>query len=251
MHDFDKSNKGNINDLWQQYKFFLLVALINILIFYILFHSITESIKVAIPLWAVIWAIYHQEIKQYIHRPVLEIMKFSQEMPYVRRAPIINTEYVGFFINIPLRNTGRRNAKNCQPIVSGMGKFTNSSWYQEKNWIPVALRWAGGEDFEHTEKGPKIREERNLIPHRLYFFNLGHVATAEPNNFILDQIIILTGQDYKFTPGKYCFEVKVTAEEISSPIKKYYLVDWQGGCTDKFEEILKKLTVVEQKEAPW
>jgi hypothetical protein len=235
----------------KEYKSLLICAIFSVIFLYVLFCSIKEAIQVAIPLWAVIWAVYHQEIKQYLHRPILEIIKFSQDVPYVRRAPIINTDWVGFFINIPLRNVGKRTAKNCQPIISAMGKIINGSWYQEKNWIPVALFWAGGEDFEYTDKGKKIREERELIPQRLYFFNLGHLTTEESDKFILDQIIILTAQDYKFDPGRYCFEVSVNAEEISSPLVKYFFVTWQGQCIDDLNSILGKLKIDEQQKAPW
>lgn len=247
----EKLSKISMYELWKQYKYIVIFPLISLLIFYILFWSIIEALKVAVPLWAIIWAVYHQEIKQYFNRPVLEIREFNQERPYLRREPIINTDSIGFFVNIPLKNVGRKTAKNCQPMVSAMAKFHNNTWHREQNWIPVTLLWAAGEDSEHTETGRKIREERNLVPFRPYFFNLGYVKTNDSDDFYLLQVVILTGQDYSFGPGKYCFEVSVTAEEIDKPTVKYFIVDWQGKCVDDLNVVKSHLKVIEQLKAPW
>lgn len=136
-------------------------------------------------------------------------------------------------------------------MVTAFGKFLNNSCIKDTSWIPASLRWAAGEDREYIDTIRKFREERNIIPHRPYFFNLGYVSTDKPDNFNLDQIATDTGQDWNFPPGKYCFEITITGEEIRSPIKKYYIVEWKGGCIDDFNVVKGKLTVSENQRAPW
>ena len=208
---------------------------------------------------AAVWTIIYLEIiKLYFNRPKLEIKEPGFKPQFYRQAPEIgqrlvktkdneiSSEYyqvgIGYYINIMLKNIGKQTAKNCQPFLTSMWKLIDDKLEPEKNWIPVALQWAGGEDHEYVQDIQrlgilkKIREERNIIPQRPYYFNLGCISTTHTNEFRILQIIGLTGQNDRFGPGEYCFEVTVNGEEVS-PCLKYFKVVWKGGCTKEINEV--------------
>lgn len=197
-------------------------------------------------------AIYYREIKIIGDRPILEMGEPGFKPPFYRRAPeIIQTEVVGigYYINILLKNTGKRTAKNCQPILTMLWKFIQGNWQKEENWISVALLWGAGEHEIYEYGIRKPREERNLIPNRPYYLSLGRITTQDPKTFELMQVIILTAQNNKFEPGEYCFEVTVNGEDIDPPVK-YFKVRWDGGCTEDLNEVEGRFFVSMHDDAP-
>jgi hypothetical protein len=204
---------------------------------------------------AAIWAIIYIEIfKPYFDHPILIIKEPGFKPPFYRRAPekdrVTGQQVaIGYYINILLINTGKRTAKNCQPILTAMWKLNQGNWQKEENWISVALRWGAGED-EYYEYGIlKQREERNLIPNRPYYLSLGRVSTKKPGIFELMQVIILNAQDYEFGPGEYCFEVTVNGEDIDPPVK-YFKVRWDGECTGNLNEVKERFFVTVHDNPP-
>ena len=203
---------------------------------------------------AAVWAIIYLEIiKAYFDRPILEIKEPGFEQPFYRRAPEINEETgrqggIGYYINLLLINIGKRTAKNCQPLLTSMWRHIEDRWEHIENWIPVALKWAMGEDHEYVKDVQKIgvfkklREERNLIPQRPYYFNLGCISTTHADELRILQLIFLTAQSDKVGPGEYCFEVTVTGEEVDLPPKYFYVI-WRGGCTDNLKEVEQRFEV--------
>lgn len=128
-----------------------------------------------------IWAVIYLEIiKPYFDRPRLIIKEPGFKPPFYRPAPEKNRAGqqvgIGYYINILLKNTGKRTANNCQPLVIGMWELIKGDWQKEKNWISVPLQWAAGEGKGYDYPG-KLREERNIIPRRPYYFNLGKIST--------------------------------------------------------------------------
>jgi len=105
----------------------------------------------------------------------------------------------------------------------------------------VPLRWAAGEEREYDYPG-KLREERNIIPHRPYYFNLGKISTQHPHKFIILDLPRLTAQRSKFDAGEYCFKVTVTGEEVDLPPKYFYVI-WRGGCTANLDEVEQRFEV--------
>jgi drug/metabolite transporter superfamily protein YnfA len=221
---------------------------------------------------AVIWALYHQEIKWWIERPKLEIEGFKMDIPFFRRIPkelpadtvmIEKTIDASYYINIPIINIGKRSAKNCTPILISYSRLHKGKWENEINWIPLPLKWAADEreltDREFTtreislnqlnyketsNKIPKV--ERDIIPHRPYFFNLG-VFNNKSDFFRLLTVMDLKAQDHEIKSGEYLFEIKIIAEEIE-PITKYLYFSWNGVCTSNFEDMKRdvKLEIREQ-----
>jgi len=119
-----------------------------------------------------VWAIIYLEIiKPKYHRPKLEITEPGFEPKFYRKAPIKDKSGVriDYYINILLKNIGNRTANNCQPLLIGMWKIIQQKPAKEENWISVPLQWAGGEKREYGTN--KIREERNIIPHRPLYIN--------------------------------------------------------------------------------
>ena len=140
-------------------------------------------------------------------------------------------------------------AINCQPVLTGMWKFNNETWIKELNWIAVPLQWAAGENVVYLGPLLKIREERNLVPYRPYYFNLGNITTQDPQIFKILQTIELHAQNYKFSPGEFCFEVRVTGEEVDLP-PKYFYVKWRGGCTANLNEVEQRFEVSMKDNPP-
>ena len=201
-----------------------------------------------------IWAIIYLELfKPYFDRPILEIKEPGFEPPFYRQAPEIDRQTgrqvgIGYYINILLKNNGKRTAKNCQPILTSMWELNQGNWEKEKNWISVPLRWAAGEEEEYNVPG-KLREARNIIPYRPYYFNLGKISTQHPNEFIIFDLPRLTAQRSKFDAGEYCFEVTVTGEEVDLPPKYFYIV-WRGGCTANLNEVEQRFEVSMKDNPP-
>lgn len=203
---------------------------------------------------AAVWLIFYRDLKTFHERPQIEMREPGFEPKYYRQAPEINEQTgqivgIGYYINILLLNTGKRTAKNCQPILTKMWKFINGKWQQENNWISVALLWGAGEHqiFEYGIRKP--REERNIIPNRPYYLSLGRITTKDPKTFEIMQVVILTAQNHKFEPGEYCFEVTVNGEDID-PTVKYFKVRWDGGCTEDLNEVEKRFSVSMHNTSP-
>ncbi|MDI6853224.1 MAG: hypothetical protein QME75_06405 [Deltaproteobacteria bacterium] len=201
---------------------------------------------------AAVWAIIYLEIiKPRLDRPKIEIREPGFNPKFYRYAPEKEKGKqigIGYYINILLINSGERMAINCQPVLTGMWKFNNSKWIKELNWIAVPLRWAAGEDIVDLGPSQKIREERNLVPHRPYYFNLGNISTRYPQVFKILQIMKLNAQDDELSPGEYCFEVRVTGEQVDLP-PRYFYVTWRGGCTDNLNEVEQRF-IVSMKDNP-
>ncbi|MHB8068209.1 MAG: hypothetical protein ACYDIC_09960 [Desulfobaccales bacterium] len=171
----------------------------------------------------------------------MQIKGIKLKPPYFREAPEANTAgqivSTGFYINIPLENIGKRSANSCQAMVTKVGRYGNGKWNIDDNWLSIPLRWVLDEQAFFAERP---REERTLIPHRQYFFDFGRFTTQRPNEFELLPIITSTAQPGLFDPGKYCFEIIVTAEEIA-PLIKYFYLEWMGPCISNFDEMMKRI----------
>ncbi|MEW6659297.1 MAG: hypothetical protein AB1424_11610 [Thermodesulfobacteriota bacterium] len=187
---------------------------------------------------AVIWALYHQEIKHYLDRPNLQIENINLDYPYFR--PVEHSLFdIDYYINIPLINNGKRTATNCTPILYSI--YENKSddkWEKIQNWIPLPLQWAADErEFEdviiegetQTVKRKIARAERNIVPNRPYFFNLGmfDVGKSIVNlcQFVLLTFPQLKAQTNSYSEGHFCYQVKIIAEEIE-PLIKYFYLKW-------------------------
>ncbi len=201
-----------------------------------------------------IWTVIYLEIiKSYFDRPIIEIREPGFKPLFYRGAPEVDMNTgkqvgIGYYINILLINAGNQTAKNCQPLLTSKWERVLDGWEHTKDWIPVALRWAAGEDSEYVQDiqkvviVKKIREERNIIPKRPYYFNLGCISTTHAGEFRILQVIGLTGQKNIFGPGEYIFEVTVTGEQFD-PIVRYFRVRWDGECTEDLNDVERKFFV--------
>jgi hypothetical protein len=236
------------------------------------FDSLAKAFAAVGTIAAVIWALYHQEIKRYRERPILEIKEFKMDFPYFREATERNRttgedEAISYYINIPLENIGKRIAKNCTPILTGIGKIEGTIWNKEGNWIPVPLKWAADEReltdkeygyreinykelnyMESINKIPKV--ERDLIPYRPYFFNLGRLSFLHPSSFKLLTVMELTAQKHDLGTGHYCLEVKIVAEEIN-PIIKYFHINWNGSLCLVYKAVKESIDCWIEDRSPW
>ncbi len=93
-------------------------------------------------------------------------------------------------------------------------------------------------------------EERDLTPHRPYFFNFGIIRTDLPLSFLLNPITMPGDQDIDYSPGEFCFELTVFAER-AEPARKYFHIQWDGGCTDNFEEVKTRIRIFARDDPPW
>ena len=200
----------------------------------------------------VLWAIFRDSILEFWRRPILQILPSEWEPPYFRPAPLVDSDNkrvgTSYAITIELENRGETLAKNCQPLLTGAGSKDKGKWQKEDNWLPLSLLWAL--DEASMQASGKPTEERDLVPHRPYSFNLGAVRTTDPDNLSISVIIYPTGQRTAFPPGEYCFEIKVFAATVK-PICKYFYVQWDGKCSENHEEVKKKLRVFAKDVPPW
>ena len=202
---------------------------------------------------AVIWAVFHQGILAWLDRPRLEISLFESESPYLRqvtgRDPKTGKPVCVIYpLSIQLKNTGKTLAKNTQPLVTGMGCIIDAKWQTQDNWISAPIHW--GLDVPSEVGAEKPTEERDLVPHRPYVFNFGTMRTDYPDLFILNTIIMPGNQKRDYPPGEFCFELTVFAEG-ADPVKKYFHIEWDGGCTDKFDEVKEKIRIYLKDHPPW
>ena len=204
-------------------------------------------------LGAVLWAVYHQGGLTWLERPTLQIMPFELAPPFFQKAPEFHpttSQRVGsaFFVSVLLENTGGTLAKCCQPTVTAMGRFDAGKWQKQENWIPLGLEWVINE-FSPQDAG-KLNDERDLVPHKPYYFNLGCLSTTDPHAFRLLVTFTPSTQETRFLRGQYCFEITVFAEK-AKPVTKYFHVKWVGECTDIFEEIKTKIRIFTADYPPW
>jgi hypothetical protein len=134
-------------------------------------------------------------------------------------------------------------------MVTGFAILSADGWKRDTNWIPVPLTWAL--DEIHSTAGTPT-EDRELVPERPYWFNLGFSGTGHPDLFKILTLVAPTGQVNEFASGVFCFEVQAFSENADPDIR-WYRVRWNGGFTGEENEIqlAAKLQIEESKEAPW
>jgi len=125
-----------------------IIAIIFLSIVFVLsasYENLAKAFAAIGTISAVIWALYHQEIKQFLDRPNLQIDAIKLDIPYFRPVEISAFD-IDYYINIPLINNGKRTAKNCTPILfSIFKKNPDNEWEEIRNWIPLPLQWAADE----------------------------------------------------------------------------------------------------------
>jgi len=239
--------------------------IIFILLCYLLRNYINWRALAAVgTIAAVFWAVYHQGILTWIDRPILKIVEpYEPEPPYLRKVPlrfkenrivagrVVEVEVArvtSYQLSIRIKNIGKTIAKNTSLLVSKMGQFKNGKWDIQPNWIPAPIRWAL--DVPADVGGAIPTEERNLIPERPYAINLGALRMDYPNSFVLNAIIMPGNQDRMYEPGVFCFECTAFAEGADSATK-YVRIEWDGGCSEDFDEVKKRIKVYLEDRAPW
>lgn len=201
----------------------------------------------------VIWAIFSETILRRWRRPILKISTFGLEPTHLRQVPLRHVggglaHISGYPLSIQLVNTGETLAKSAQPLVTGMGRFEDGKWQIHDNWIPAPIRWALDISAEIGAGEPT--QEKDLIPHRPYVFNFGILRTDHPNSFFLNPITMPGNQPVNYSPGEFCFELKVFAEG-TEPARKYVHVQWEGGCSVNFNKVKKRITICLLDNPPW
>jgi len=201
----------------------------------------------------VIWAIFSETILRRQRRPILKISTFELEPPHLRQVPLRHVrgelaDISGYPLSIQLVNTGETLAKSAQPLVTGVGRFEDGKWQTHDNWIPAPIRWALDIPAELGAGEPT--QEKDLIPHRPYVFNLGILRTDRPDLFFLNPITMPGNQAVDYSPGEFCFELKVFAEG-TEPATKYVHIQWKGGCTVNFNKVKKRIRICLLDNPPW
>jgi len=241
-----KMRKGSVVLL---VAFILLLILIFILV-YVFFEDCLNWTAIAALAGTLVlfWAVFQQAILKWLERPILEISDYRHEPPFFRQAPQLDRKgrevAKGYYVNLLLINQGETVANYVQPHLSAIWEFKNGAWRKERNWLSVGLRWI----FDELNKKPT--EDKYLVPHRPYRFNLLELSTLHPDTFELLTIFRTTGQKWEFPRGKYCFEVTISGERLK-PIIRYYLVDFrEGGINDDFDSVKTKIIIAVHKGPP-
>jgi len=192
-------------------------------------------------------ALYLGIYREHLKRPILEIDFYEKRPPHLRQIPqhvVGNSKPESLYpISIRIKNVGKTIAKNAQVVINGIWSFENGKWITHPNWIAVPVKWA------LDEMNPHPSEAKDLVPYRPYVFNLGVIRTFEPNILELKILISPLNQSIRYEPGNYCFEAMVCAEGIEGPIKKYFYIKWNGGCSIILVEAENSIQV-EMKDNP-
>jgi hypothetical protein len=208
---------------------------------------------------AVVVALHRDFILRWWGRPILEIGPYEMVPPYFQEAPQLRKVEVdglergtligiGLYVNILLMNVGQTLAKNCQPLVTAVGRINDGKWQEVKNWTPLGLEWVLDETAQQATGKPT--EERDLIPRKPYFFNLGCASTRHEMHFKLLVTTVPTAQNTMFPPGQYCFEIVVYGERVK-PVTKYFHVEWDGMPIKSSGELAQKIRVFAADHPPW
>jgi hypothetical protein len=245
IEDLESTIRDYFRYLFSIIQVFPCISAIIFLVVVFLLSAYSENLAKAFAaigtISAVIWALYHQALKQFLDRPNLQIDNIKLDFPYFR--PVQNNFDVDYYINIPLINKGKRTATNCTPIMYSIYKInSDDKWEKIQNWIPLPIQWAADERefedviIEEANKSSKrkiARAERNIVPNRPYFFNLGVFDVgrdiSNPCQFVLLTLPQLKAQKNIYSDGYFCYEVKIIAEEIE-PLIKYFFLKW--SCSD-------------------
>ncbi len=245
----------SIRVVFLRVRFFRVVFfLIPILIFIIAYDSFEanknwQAIGALASTFVIFWVVFQQLILRWLARPILDIPDYKHEPPFFRQAPgtYDNGTKIAkgcYWANLLLINQGETVANNVQPQLSAIWEYRNGEWHKEPNWLSVGLKWI------FDEQNEKPTEDKNLVPHRLYRFNLLTVSTLHPDIFRLLIIFPTTGQRWEFPIGKYCFEVTVSGERIK-PIMRYYWVDFrEDSINDDYNSVKNKIIIEVHKSPP-
>ena len=218
-----------------------------ILIFFFVYDSFEadynwKAIGALASIILMLWVVFQQVILMWLDRPVLKIPDYKHEPPFFRQAASFYDKGTKvakgcYYVNLQLINQGESVANNVQPQLSAIWELKNGEWHKEPNWLSVGLKWI------FDEQNEKPTEDKDLVPHRPYLFNLLTLSTLNPGTFALLTIFRTTGQKYDFPLGKYCFEVTISGERIR-PIMRYYLVDFlEGDINEDLDSVKKKIII--------
>jgi hypothetical protein len=199
-------------------------------------------------LLAVGYAIYHQEIKSWFNRPIIDLNWFEPNSLHLVRqmgASFETTgpkEYDGMFITLKLTNKGKQTASDAEAQLTNVAKkIEPDTWKIEKDWIPIPLQWVLGQT-----------PQRDLIPERPYLINLASFSVARNGQLLITYTMSPKSQRETFEPGEYCFEVSVFT--IGAPtLKRYIYVTFENfsGVTspDSIKNFIKKVEM--KNTSPW
>jgi len=199
---------------------------------------------------AVLWAVYHQGILDFLRRPIIQINLYEKNSPHIRPVPVGTPEksITSYIVTLEILNLGKTIAPCAQPLVTQVRTFQNGQWRKVEGWVPVPLYWVFDELSQRSTGKPT--EEKDLIPHRPYLFNLGEFSTGHPDNFLLLKPIISRSQKEAYEPGEHCFEVTVFSLN-TEPVPKYIHIKWSGKCTDDVDVFKQKVSVAAYDNPTW
>jgi len=155
-----------------------------------------------------------------------------------------------FYFRFGVTNEGQSQARLCEAVLEDMWLY-DAAGKPDKlpNFSPVNLCWS----FMHDK--PFV----DINPHRRFFCDIGHVASAavqrvelqrvdipgrhdNPLRFRLDVRLSPFAQANCFVPGKYGIKVSLYSENASSQ-DVYFIITWSGKWQDTEREMFHELVV--------
>ncbi len=183
-------------------------------------------------------AIFGQNLRRWLFRPKINI-ELNNEIPFLelveeKEASTSKTQYQE--IRVRITNLGKTSAKSCRVITDAIYKQRTGSedMYKLKSIIPTEFYWANGS------------KTIDILPNIPYYINIARIAdsTEQINydqskdntaslktNYELFVTVEERSQKGKYTPvgkGKLTIPIIVYAENLSTPIKKYIEIYWDG-----------------------
>lgn len=149
-----------------------------------------------------------------------------------------------WYINSTITNVGGGIANHVQPVLTNAAeRLPDKRWRRFPDWMALGLRWCLDE-INGVQGTPT--QDRHLVPHRPYEFDLGKLSTYLPSaKFQLCSLILPAAQPNEFGAGEYCFEITAYSAN-ASPVSAWYLV-----TVDRDIHAPNPLRVEQLKSAPW
>ncbi len=203
--------------------------------------TIAQWVSAAATLLAVLVALFKVEIVNWWRRPILDASVFL-EPPYchsttlhytARRTALTFAQAQSYYFRLWIANRGKTRADRVQVFAARLyRKIADGSFKEDRNFLPMNLRWAHGQSRE-PGGGPEIYAE-GISPDMGKHCDLGHIT--DPSNrvelnedvdgvpatstiFALDLEVNPNTKSNLLAPGTYRLELQVAAAN-SRPIKK-------------------------------
>jgi hypothetical protein len=215
-------------------------------------HAMEESTKLLLSagsggLAGAVLTLVGQGFMRWYSRPRLVLVPYEHRPPMYRLAPDGQTGKKAFWVNVGVRNRGRSVAEKCRAVITAKAELKQDIWVQDKNWLPLDLRWGHGYPEPERDLIPEpMRKVQQWGTPIVYYFSIAYIADDGTNQLHLAVTRRPTAQPTSLPPGIYSVQIIVYSAngEWSG---RWYEIILRGGTSSFSDDCL---TVRELPAAP-